>query len=86
MMEPKDAKWLEDRGWSKWYNENYWVHPDSVQDPTRQNYTDYGFSLEEAVKYESIGKPKHKYLGLPQLSKIDMAVSTKGLTTPYIEE
>lgn len=28
------------------------VHPKTVKDRTRQDYTDYGLSIEDAVKFE----------------------------------
>jgi hypothetical protein len=40
------------RGWDTWYNPNYWVHPKTVADPTRQDFTYYGMSFEDAVKFE----------------------------------
>lgn len=67
-------------GWHQWYNDKYWVHSDSVENPTTQDYTDFGFTFEEAVKYEHLGRPKFKQLGMPILSKVSMAIRTKGLT------
>lgn len=43
---------LKKRGWSTWYNENYWVHPKCVEDGTRQDYTRYGMSIESALIHE----------------------------------
>ena len=71
--------WLRERGWSTWYNENYWVHRDSVEDSTKQDYTNYGMGWQDAVRYERLGKPKHKYTGCPQLSQEFMALDTGGL-------
>lgn len=45
-------EFLLSHGWSPWYNENYWVHPKTITDPTRQDYTDYGLSLDKACEYE----------------------------------
>ncbi len=64
---------LIEKGWHQYYNPNYWVHPDSVEDPKSQDYTDYGMNLEDALYYESIGKPKHPSMGLPVLSKLVIA-------------
>lgn len=75
-----EAKWLQSQGWYTWYNENYWVHPESVSDPFQQDYTNYGMNLEDAVAYELLGKPKHKAMGLPGLSQLEMALATAGLT------
>lgn len=73
-------KWLQERGWHTWYNENYWVHRDSVEDPSSQDYTNYGMSFKDAVAYENLGKPKHKSMGIPGLSQMKMAIDTEGLT------
>lgn len=55
-MEQTGCKLTKDemikRGWSTWYHPNYWVHRKTIADPTRQDYTNYGFSFEDAVRYE----------------------------------
>lgn len=76
----QSKEFLLSRGWSTWYSENYWVHPESVEDPKSQDYTNYGMSLEDAVKYENLGRPKHKPLGMSGLSQLQLAVDTCGLT------
>jgi hypothetical protein len=76
----EQAAWLRTRGWSPYYNPNYWVHPKTVVDPTQQDYTDYGMSEDDAVAYEHIGRPPHKMMGIPGLSRMEMAAATKGLT------
>lgn len=68
---------LRAAGWSTWYSENYWVHADLVEDPTRQDYTDYGMGFEDAVIMEKQGKPKHKPMGSPGLSRLEMAMRLK---------
>jgi hypothetical protein len=78
--------WLVRRGWSTWYNPEYWVHPDSVEDPAQQDYTNYGMTWEDALQYERIGKPKHRPMGLPGLSRMQMAIATEGLTKMAEEE
>jgi len=49
-------KWLEAKGWHTWYNENYWVNKKVVSDPTAQDYTNYGMSMDDAVAFEKKGK------------------------------
>lgn len=68
---------LISRGWHTYYNENYWVHPDLVEDPKAQDYTNYGVCFEDACMLELAGRPKHKSLGLPGLSILEMASRLK---------
>ena len=75
----KKEKWLRKRGWSQWYNPQYWVHPDSVEDPSHMDYTNYGMTIDDAIKYEKIGKPPHKFSALPYFSRLELAHRTKGL-------
>ena len=70
---------LRAAGWSTWYSDNYWVHRDLVEDPTQQDYTNYGMCFEDAVTMENLGKPKHKPMGLPGLSRIEMAMRLKAV-------
>lgn len=72
-------EFVKSHGFSTYYNENYWVHMNSVEDPQKQDFTNYGFCLEDAIKWIQLGKPKFKYMGLPGLSKLEMAHRTKGL-------
>lgn len=51
---------LRERGWSQWYNPNYWVHPKTIINPYVQDYTNYGMSLEEAYEFEVLDKPAFK--------------------------
>jgi len=67
--------YLIKQGWDTWYNDNYWVHPDLVEDPNVQDYTHYGVSLEDAIKIEKLGRPKHKSLGSSEISKIHYAIT-----------
>lgn len=46
-------KFAISKGWSTYYHEDYWVNPKVVTDPQRQNYTDYGRSLDGVLLYES---------------------------------
>ena len=46
------------KGWHRWYNEKYWVHPDLVEDQMKQDYTNYGMSFDLAVEMEQKGRPK----------------------------
>lgn len=80
MTNEEKLKFLEERGWSTWYNPNYWVHPESVENPKAQDYTNYGMNIDDAIAYENLGKPKHKQMILPGLSQMEMAVATEGLT------
>ena len=66
---------LKSKGWHQWYNENYWVKEDLVEDDL--DYTNYGFNLEEAVKVERLNKNgikiKNKY-GIPFLNIRDFLI------------
>lgn len=55
MTSPLEEKeqFLKDRGWFMWYNKDYWCHEKTIKDKTRQDCTYYGFSLEDAIKYEN---------------------------------
>ena len=44
--------YIKKKGWEQYYNPNYWVHPKTVEDKTRQDYTNYGFNAEEAYIVE----------------------------------
>lgn len=73
MTHDEKASWLRKRGWSTWYNEDYWVHPDAVENPKIQDHTDYGLTIDDAIQYECMGKPKFQPMGLPALSKMALA-------------
>lgn len=69
ITEQEKRKVLKDNGWSTYYNPNYWVHPKAVEDPSVQNYTNYGFSLDDAYKFETQELKAIKSFGMPELSK-----------------
>ncbi len=52
-----EEEFLKSRGWSTWYHHDYWVHPKTIKDKSRQDYTDYGLSMQDAVKYELENMP-----------------------------
>ena len=62
-------KYLKKKGWSTWYNPNYWVNPKMIVDPESQDYTDYGMSLGDAYVWESnrLGKVK-SICGFPRMN------------------
>jgi len=66
---------LKSKGWHQWYNKNYWVKKDLVDDEL--DYTQYGFCLEEAVKIEKLNKNKEKIknkFGIVELNIIDFLI------------
>lgn len=68
---------LISKGWDTWYNDDYWVHPKTVADPTRQDYTYYGMSFEKAVEWERENRqpiPAGRDLGsmFEALKKLDL--------------
>jgi hypothetical protein len=68
--EEKD-QFLRKRGWATWYNDNYYVHPKVVADPSRQDYTNYGMNIDDAYRYETTENvEKFPYAGLPGLSRL----------------
>ena len=73
-------EFLKSKGWSTWYNPKYWVHPEMVEDPASMDYTNYGMNIDDAIRYEKIGKPKFKLFPIPVMSQLDMALRTKDLT------
>jgi hypothetical protein len=68
MTKDEKEKYLVDNGWSTWYNDDYWVHPEIVDDSSFQDYTNYGMDLDAAVKYQT----KHRLLGIPDPRKQKM--------------
>jgi hypothetical protein len=58
-------KFLIERGWDTYMLGDCWVHPDSVEDPKVQDYTNYGMCLDDAVRYERLGKPTHAPMLIP---------------------
>jgi len=63
-------EFLKSRGWRRWYNEDYWVKKDLVDDEL--DYTLYGFSLEDAVKVEKLNKNKEKIKNRFGISSLNM--------------
>lgn len=57
----------------------YWVHYDCVEDHKSMDYTNYGFNIDDAIAYEKLGRPKFKLYPFPHMSKIEMAIRTRGL-------
>lgn len=53
MTDEEKRSALTAAGWHLWYNHNYWVHSKTIIDPARQDYTNYGMSLEDAYRYET---------------------------------
>lgn len=83
MTRDEKEKHLRDNGWRTWHSKDYWVHPDTVQDPTRQDFTDYGLNLETALRYEKIGRPKFNYCGgIPVASLFEMFRRTNDFRHP----
>lgn len=56
------------RGWFPWYHPNYWVHPETVTDATRFDYTSFGLSPERAYAWEQAGRPRTMF-GTPNTQK-----------------
>lgn len=56
MTDAEKKAFLVERGWNTYYNPKYWVHPKTVANPEAQDYTDYGMSLDDAVRYEQEGR------------------------------
>lgn len=55
----KDEKerFLKERGWRTWHSDSYWVNPKTVEDKSRQDYTNYGLSMDDAIRFEFRGEP-----------------------------
>ena len=53
MNKEDKEKFLKDNGWHTWYNEEYWVHQKTISDSSRQDYTNYGMSLDKAYEFET---------------------------------
>lgn len=52
MNKEDKKKFLEERGWSTYYNPDYWVHEKTIVDKSRQDFTNYGMNLEDAYNFE----------------------------------
>lgn len=52
-VEPNPMQsYLMGRGWHQYYHHDYWVNPKTIEDPTRQDYTNFGGTLNEALAFE----------------------------------
>ena len=56
MTNEKKIKTLKAAGWSRWYHPNNWVHQKTIEDPSIQDCTNYGMSLDEAYEFETQNK------------------------------
>ena len=63
------VKFLEENGWGDYYNPNYFVHPKTVDDPKRQDYTNYGMDWKSAWLHEKYDLPPFKCYGFPALGQ-----------------
>lgn len=57
MTDQEKRDYLISKGWHTWYSPNYWVHTKLIVDSSRQDYTNYGLSLEDAYDFEINNKP-----------------------------
>lgn len=67
MTTEEKRDFLVSRGWHTWYNINYWVHPKKlIANADVQDYTNYGLSLDDAVKFEQENREPFSgnYMGL----------------------
>lgn len=49
---------LHHNNWEHWYGpKGYWVRPDTVSDPTRQDFTNYQLTTEQALEFQKNPKP-----------------------------
>ena len=64
----KQENYIKSKGWSTWYNEKYWVHPKTVEDSAKQDFTLYGMDLNSAYCFEKLSLPKFQCSPLPRLS------------------
>jgi hypothetical protein len=72
MTDSEKKEFLKSRGWSTWYNENYWVNPAVVVDKKRQDHTNYGMDLESAYFHEinELGPFDVPLGGIPRMSMV----------------
>ena len=47
-------------GWHTWHAKDNWVHPDLVENPNEQDYTNYGMPLVDAIDHENNGRKPFK--------------------------
>ena len=69
MSKKEKEDFLLKNGWSKYYNDDYWVNPKTVEKPSVQDYTNYGFNLNDAFQYEKKNLPKFKYCVMIEISR-----------------
>lgn len=50
------VKYLIDRGWTTWYHDDYWVHPKTIEDKNKQDFTNYGMNVKDAYEFDVKGK------------------------------
>lgn len=67
LSKKKKSEFLLENGWSQWYHDDYWVNPAIVADETRQDYTNYGLTLEAAYKWQT--ETPDKKVGIPTLKE-----------------
>lgn len=60
---------LKKRGWHTYYNPNYWVNKKTIQDSSRQDYTNYGMPIEMAFVFEVENFSAFRSIGSAALSK-----------------
>ena len=72
-------KFIKSKGWSTWYNPRYWVHPKTISDESRQDYTNYGMDLNSAYCFEKLNLPKFEphFMGFPILSQQKQGLENK---------
>jgi hypothetical protein len=70
-------KFIKSKGWSTWYNPNYWVHEKTVVEPNKQDYTDYGMDLNSAYCFEKLKLPRFMPCFLPLLSQQSQGLANK---------
>lgn len=57
-----DEIFLHENKWEHWYaGKGWWVRPDTVSDPTRQDFTNYQFTTAEALEFQKNPKPAPYY-------------------------
>ena len=65
----EQEKYIKSKGWSTWYNPNYWVNPKTIADAKCQDYTSYGMDLNSAYCFSKLKLPKFKPFPFPLFSQ-----------------
>lgn len=73
----EQEKYVISKGWSTWYNKNYWVNPKTIVNPKSQDYTNYGMDLNSAYCFEKLKLPKFIPCFLPILSQQSQGLANK---------